>query len=280
MKSQVRCSILTAEEVLAGCSAVGRLYPHIPPMVIWRGWEYAAYRRYSLAEPVLDVGCGDGRFFRFLWPGIQEVMGVDANPGVADAAERSGVYRAVYVTPANDLSGVPTNFGSAFANCSLEHMDDLPQVLRGVARCIRPGGTFLMSVVTDKWLEWSTLPWLVNMAGESARAGSLQSDYERYHHLVSALHPDVWIQQLESAGFEVQEHIPIVPMVTSWIFLLLDQLWHLRQGGEELGNLLHERLRQLHQFPEASSLVLAGVLQMEQDWATGSGAVFCARRKR
>jgi hypothetical protein len=33
---------------------------------IWRAWEYAACYSFTLPEPVLDVGCGDGYFFRLV----------------------------------------------------------------------------------------------------------------------------------------------------------------------------------------------------------------------
>ena len=41
---------LTAAEIEEGCRKAATLYPWIPPMIIWRGWEYAAYRRFELTD--------------------------------------------------------------------------------------------------------------------------------------------------------------------------------------------------------------------------------------
>lgn len=272
--------ILSTAEVLTGYDAVSQLYPHIPPMSMWRAWEYAAYLRYHLSEPILDVGCGDGRYFHLIWPDIKDVVGVDLNPEVVAAARQSGVYRETYIAPAHQLPFPNQHFASAFANCSLEHMDHLPEVLENILRSLSPGGMFLSSVVTDKFIDWATLPLLVNQMGQKDKAKSLLAEYEAYHHLTSPFPPKVWIDLLERSGFEVLEHIPIMPEVTTRLFLFLDHLWHLKTSNGEAGDEIHHYLTTLSNFSQAFREVLCGLLQMERDWSVGSGAVFLARRKR
>lgn len=70
-----------------------------------------------------------------------------------------------------------------------------------------------------------------------------------------------------------------MPELTSRLFLFLDHLWHVRRPGGELGDVVHPYLMAIPDFPQAFRQVLAGVLRMERDWSTGSGAVFWARRK-
>jgi SAM-dependent methyltransferase len=274
----MKLSVLSPDEVLAGYDAVSGLYPYIPPMSVWRAWEYAAYRRYALPEPVIDIGCGDGRFFQFVWPRVRDVVGVDRDADVIEAARRSGVYRETYAVPAHRLPGPPGTFASAFANCSLEHMDYLSEVLRSISEGLRPGAPFLLSVVTDRFLEWAALPRLVGALGEPARARELQAEYEAYHHLVNPLPVEVWTERLEEAGFEVLEHVALLPELTSRLFLFLDHLWHVPRPGGELGDALAPFLTTLSDFPAALRQVLMGVLRMERDWSTGSGAVFRRRR--
>jgi SAM-dependent methyltransferase len=271
-------SILSLNEVLAGYDAVSQLYPHTPPMSLWRAWEYAAYRRYALAEPVLDVGCGDGRFFRLMWPHVHDVTGVDISAAVVEAALQTGVYRTVHVVAAQQLPVPPERFASAFANCSLEHMDHLSEVLACIREAVRVGGFFLLSVVTEKFVEWAALPLLANLIGEPRRAHFLQAEYEDYHHLVNPLPVEVWVECLERAGFEVLDHTPIIPEMTSRLFLFLDHLWHVRSPTGELGDALHPYLATLPNFRQGLRQVLAGVLQLERNYSIGSGAVFCTRR--
>ena len=272
-------SVLTPADIMIGIDAVSLLYPHIPPMQIWRAWEYAAYQRCELTEPVLDVGCGDGQFFNLVWPRMRNVIGVDMDAGVANLAKRSGVYCEVLVTSANRLPFAPQSFASVFANCSLEHMDNLPDVLRNIFRSLRPGGVFLLSVVNQKLLEWASLPHLVEIICGHQRAQTLLAEYENYHHMVSAYTPEVWIEHLTGAGFKVLEYIPIVPEISTRIFLFLDHLWHVQQPRCEVGEVLQDFFQSIPDFPSALRDVLAGTLKMERDFHTGSGTVFVTRRR-
>lgn len=272
--------LVSQDQVLAGYDAVSQLYPYVPSMSMWRAWELAAYHHYGLPEPVLDIGCGDGRFFRLVWPHIRQVIGVDVDPNVVDAARQLGIYQAVHVVPAHQLPFSPGCFASAFANCSLEHMDHLPQVLNSIYNSLRPGGIFLCSVVTDKWHTWATLPLLLESLGNLEQARSLQASYVAYHHLTNALTPEGWRAELEQAGFEVVEHIPIAPEITSRLFLFLDHLWHVRQGTGELGDVLYPYFSSMPDLPQVFRKIFSAVLELEHDWVTCSGAVFLAQRER
>lgn len=167
--------------------------------------------------------------------GLKAVVGVDHDPHVATAARNTGVYREVHVASADRLPLASDSMDSAFANCSLEHMDRLPAVLRSIHRTLRPGGPFLLSVVTDKFSEWRILSLLLRQAGELRRAESIDRDFDTYHHLVNPLPPNGWANSLEEAGFRVQTYIPIVPELTARLFRFVDQVWHLRQTQEEAG---------------------------------------------
>ena len=263
---------------LAGYDAVCRLYPHIPPMTLWRSWEYAAYQRYELPEPVLDIGCGDGRFFRLVWPYVGDAIGVDIDPNIVAIARQSGVYREVIKSAVFEMSFPPKRFASAFANCSLEHMDRLTEVLEKIHHCLRPGGVFALSVVTEKFIEWSILPLLIASACDPRRAEVLQAEYKGYHHLVNPLPACKWIEYLKKAGFQILEHIPIVPEMTSRLFLFIDHLWHVRRENGEVGDSIYSFLTAVPDFPQGFKDILSGFLYLERDFSIGSGAVFLAKR--
>ena len=148
----MRETILTPQSILDGYDKVCALYAYVPPLSHWRAWELAAYDHFKLSGRVLDLGCGDGRYFRLVWPGVDDAVGVDREEGTADAGVRSGVYRAVHVANAHEVPEPDASFDHVFANCSLEHMDRLDDVLAEVYRCLKPGGTLLCSVVTDRFL--------------------------------------------------------------------------------------------------------------------------------
>jgi SAM-dependent methyltransferase len=271
---------LSPEEVLSGYDVLSEVYPYVISLCIWRAWEYAAYKRYSLREPIIDVGCGDGRFFQLIWPHHHEVYGVEIDPEVANLARDSGVYREVYTTAAHGLPNTGTAYASAFANCSLEHMDHLEEVLASISRSLNPGGVFLLSVVTPEIIEWTPLPLILTKMGEQKLAESCKEQYLSYHHLVNTLTVSDWRSSLEKAGFEVLEWIPIMPEMISRFFLFCDQLWHVKTADSELGDAIFPHLRTIPNFSAGLRQVFSGLLQMERDCPTGSGAVFWAQKRR
>lgn len=277
----MQSKVLLGEEILSGYDAVSTLYPHIPPLSHWRSWEYAAYQHYQLDGRVLDLGCGDGRYFRLIWPQASDVVGVDMSPEVAELGWHSAVYREVHVAPAHQVPELDASFDHVFANCSLEHMDHLDAVLAEIHRCLKPGGTLLCSVVTDRFVQWSLLPNLVAMAGFDDAAAALQKDFLNYHHLANPLSVAEWAKSFHRAGLIAEEHIPILPKHNSGIFLLMDNLWHVKRAGEgEIGDVIFPFLSANVNFPGAFRKVFAGLLEMETDWQDCSGAVFLVRKPR
>lgn len=273
---------LTEAEILSAYDQVSVLYPRNPPMCLWRAWELAAYRRHRLIEPVLDIGCGDGRFFRQVFPGIGQVVGVDHDSETAAAARKSGAYQAVHVAPADRIPLADESFASAFANCSLEHMDNLPGVLREIHRLLRPGGSFLFSVVTDKFLTWNPLPMLTSAISGSAAGQQVSRNHVRFHHLVNALPPEQWTGLLSDAGFEGIESLSIVPELCSRVFLFFDSLWHVQSAtGDsacELGRFLEPYIASFPQFASGFRQILASLIRMEVNPDRGCGLVLRASR--
>src|SRR5262245_45992457 len=143
----------------------------------------------------------------------------------------------------------------------LEARGESHRRVAGVARALKPGAPFLLSVVTDRFLEWAPLPRRAAVIGEPARARMLEAEYERYHHHVNALPPATWVRHLVDAGFCVDVHIPILPEMTSRFFLFLDHLWHVPRADGDLGGELFAYFQTVSRFPEAFRTVLAGVLQ-------------------
>jgi hypothetical protein len=131
--------------------------------------------------------------------------------------------------------------------------------------------------VTDRFREWSPLALMLRAAGDYDRAVAVQRGHESYHHLVNSFPVQGWVQRLQAAGFEVLEHVVVLPELTGRLFLLADQLWHLPSGSEECGDELYRYFRGVDSFHEGLREILAGLLRMEGQ-GDGIGAVFYARR--
>jgi len=270
--------LLSEEQVLAAYDRVAELYPHVPSLSLWRAWEFAAYAGRTLQQPVLDVGCGDGRWFQLVWPEITDVYGIDLEPAVVERAMKSGVYRKVWQADAAAMPVDAGMFGTVFANCSLEHMDSIHTVMSNVWRALCPGGLFIFSIVTDKINDWFSPATLARALGQDALAHNLYEEWLRYHHLVNPFPIESWCEGLIDAGFEVVEHIPIIPEMTGRLFLLIDGLWHKKQGAGEIGDQLHPYLRDVPNFPAAFRGILQSALLMESRPQIGCGAVLVAKK--
>lgn len=271
--------IPSTKQVLLGYDAVSALYPSVPPLSHWRAWEYAAYKRYRMKGRVLDLGCGDGLYFRLIWSRLKHVIGVDINPVVADLAKQSGVYSKVHVAEAHNIPESDESFDHVFANCSLEHMDHLSLVLGEVYRCLKPGGTLLCSVVTNRFIEWSLLHHLVDAAGYGVGAERLRREFVDYHHLANPLSVNDWIKEFGKVGFIAEDHVPILPKINSGIFLLMNNMWHMgKAGGGEMGDIFYPFLCGCKNFTGSFRKILEGLLEMETDRLDCSGAVFRVRK--
>jgi ubiquinone/menaquinone biosynthesis C-methylase UbiE len=272
--------ILSADEVLSGYDAVSPLYPYIPPLSHWRAWEYAAYQKSQLSGRVLDIGCGDGRYFHLVWPKVTNVVGVEADFAVAELARQQGVYQKVHLTYAHQIPEPDCSFDHVFANCSLEHMDHLDAVLAEIFRCLKPNGTLTCSIVTNRFLEWCVLPRLISLAGFSNAALGLQEAFVNFHHVVNPLSMMEWMQRFVNAGFIMNQHIPILPKCNSGIFLLMENLWHVkRNNGGEMGDILFPFLSEIPNFQNAFRKIFEALLVMETDWLDCSGGVFSMRKE-
>ncbi|MDK4741312.1 class I SAM-dependent methyltransferase [Rhizobium sp. CNPSo 3464] len=278
---ELQTTILAPEEVLNGYDAVCTLYPYIPPLSHWRAWEYASYKHHRLDGRILDVGCGDGRYFRLIWPNADNVVGVDMDPQAVENGRQSGVYRSVHLAAAHQVPEPSSSFDHAFANCSLEHMDHLGAVLAEIERCLKPGGTLSCSVVTNRFVEWSLLPAMVSEAGFEEAASVLQANFMGYHHLANPLRVEEWTQSFNRAGLVVENHIPILPRHNSGIWVLMDSLWHVkRKNGGEMGDIAYPFLSSNAKFPGAFRKIISGLLDMENDWNDCIGAVFSVRKPK
>lgn len=277
----IRTRILKEKELLRAAREVENIYPRVVSIVFWRAWEVAAYRYFHLTEPVLDLACGDGRFFCFSWPKVGNVIGIDHDAAACEHARASGVYREVHQVPAHQLPFPDGSFASIFSNCALEHMDYIDQVLAESCRVLKPGGLFVTSVVTDKFVEWGMMPILSKLFQAEKRGVALWQEYENYHQLRNPFSQEEWVARMEKAGFTVLEQIPIAPEPSGRLFMLFDELWHLKlENGTDVSQPLHEYLASLPNFTEGFEDIMRGLVKLSLNPSVGAGAVFVAQKPK
>ena len=114
-------------------------FPDAPSLVLVRSVELKNFPKDFLKHPILDLCCGDGVFAKLL--GMSGIYGCDINRDAIEKAKDPFVYKDLKVCDVRDLSEYPDEyFQSVFANCALEHVEDINIVLSEVNRILAKGG--------------------------------------------------------------------------------------------------------------------------------------------
>ncbi len=162
-----------------------------PSLGLWRAAEIAALREQPYAEPVLDLGCGDGLVASLVLPAVE--VGLDPDPQALEKARRRGIYRRLEATPAELCTLPDGSFGTVISNSVMEHVSHPTAVLTAVARMLRPGGRFIFTTPTEQFSSWLALP-----LAPYARWRNRQLEHRNLMGLAG------WGQFLKRAGLEIE----------------------------------------------------------------------------
>jgi SAM-dependent methyltransferase len=184
-----------------------------------------AVRHLELPEPILDVGCGDGLFARLAYPGKQS-WGIDIEPSELQRAQSTRSYSTLICGNVCTVDLPPRFFGSAIANCSLEHVPDLSMALRNICGTLKPGSPFALIVPTPSWTNRLALVEALDHLGLFGLGRAYGEALDRVFRHVHMYDAPTWIRYLEASGFDQVEVTSIAQRGVSWAFdtLLLPSL--------------------------------------------------------
>lgn len=176
-----------------------------------------AVRSLDLPEPLLDVGCGDGLFARLAYP-HKQAWGIDVSPNEVQRAQRTASYMTLICGNIVNVHLPESFFGSAIANCSLEHVPDLHGALLNIRHSLKPGGQLVLIVPTPHWTDRLALSEALRAVGLVGLAQAYGDALDRVFAHVHLYDVDGWRSHLERAGFELEAARPIASRSTSWAF--------------------------------------------------------------
>ena len=184
------------------------LWQHLKDLPAFRALLRAVEARFyqdllPLAEPVLDVGCGDGHFASIAFP-RPLTAGIDPESAALDEAKERGCYRGLAQAMGNGLPYADGQFATVISNSVLEHIPGVDEVLAEIARVLQPGGRFIFCVPGDHF----TSLLLFTQIFRRLQLEALAAAYERYFNRISRHHhcdgPEVWQDRLEAAGLRLE----------------------------------------------------------------------------
>jgi SAM-dependent methyltransferase len=133
-----------------------RVYPFQPATAWWRAFEVAQLLRHPIpAGLCLDVGCGDGLLTKILVshaaPAARTWVGVEPDPAEATLARQGNFYGQVLSATADRIDWPDGQFDFALSNSVLEHVPRIEPVLQEVARVLKPGASFVITVPSARF---------------------------------------------------------------------------------------------------------------------------------
>lgn len=159
----------------------------------------------ALAEPVLDVGCGDGHFASLAFD-AKLYAGIDPNPDSLREARSRGAHRHTVRASAIRIPFRDDSFETVIANCVVEHIPDIDATLGEVARVLRPGGRFLFGVPSQHFARMLLFPTLLRALGLDRLAGSYGAWFNRHSRHFHTDDPGTWHTRLTAHGLRIEHH--------------------------------------------------------------------------
>ena len=185
-----------------------------------RAVEASYYQELPLAAPVLDLGCGDGHFASIAFEQPIEV-GIDPWRKQLDLAARRGAYRLVLQGDGAKMPFPGAHFRTVISNSVLEHIPNVDDVIKEVARVIQPGGKFIFCVPNHNFTHNLSVSRFLDKAGLKGMAANYRTWFNkisRHQHCDSR---ETWGARLIENQFVIER---------SWHYFSPDALRVLEWG--------------------------------------------------
>ncbi|MEJ2748014.1 MAG: methyltransferase domain-containing protein, partial [Anaerolineae bacterium] len=165
--------------------------------------EARFYQQLDLAEPILDLGCGDGHFSQMTFERPLTV-GIDPWWGPLQKAQKSGMYQHLLQGLGDQMPFPDEHFATVISNSVLEHIPGIQAVLFEANRVLKPGGQLVITMPSHLFTQ--------NLGGaqffEKLGANGLADQYRHFFNFISRhAHTDsaeVWQERLARAGFAIE----------------------------------------------------------------------------
>jgi SAM-dependent methyltransferase len=183
------------------------LYWFAPPVGFWRAVEARAVAQQCFYSPMLDLGCGHGRFAVVIFGTDRSVTaGCDLSPAQLTAARNAAVYRTIALGDGHRLPYASSTFSTVLCNSVLEHIPDPSPVLGEIGRVLSSGGRLVLTVPSDRFHTYLPISRQHRAAGQwgmaAAYDAAVDQQLEHYHYYT----PHHWGRLFRTAGLElVQE---------------------------------------------------------------------------
>lgn len=136
-------------------------------------------RFFESNKSILDLGCGDGIADSVIFD--KPIYGLDNNAIAVKEAEKSGVYKKVFLADAGNIPLPDNCLDLVLSNCSLEHMENLDSVLKEISRILVKDGLFIFTTPSHNFKNYSFLG-LLGLKRLARSYGALRDKRQHHYH--------------------------------------------------------------------------------------------------
>lgn len=164
------------------------------------------------SQEILDIGCGAGFLTNALALAGHKVTGVDISPNsLAIAKERDQTKSVQYIEADATLLPFPDHsFDVICAMDFLEHIRTPRELIREVARLLKPGGLFFFHTFNRNWLTF-----LIVIKGVEWCVPNTPKDMHVYEYFIKPSELKNWCNQV---GLSIREMHGLMPQMASPYF--------------------------------------------------------------
>ncbi|MBN2555152.1 MAG: class I SAM-dependent methyltransferase [Anaerolineales bacterium] len=183
------------------------LYLHLKDLpyfrAILRANEACFYEDLSLPRPILDVGSGDGHFASIAFDDPIDI-GVDPSLVTMREAHARGCYRLLVQSDGASIPLEKESIGSAISNSVLEHIPHLEDVLRDVARVLKPGAPFVFTVPNPGYRSELSFPAFLRKIHLKRLATAYEDYFMWMSRTKNMLYEEGWAELLGKVGLHIE----------------------------------------------------------------------------
>jgi len=181
-----------------------KLYWFAPPVALWRAVEARAVARQHFYTPMLDFGCGHGRFgVAIFGPNRAITAGCDLLHYQLAAARDGGVYQTLARADGHHLPHRSGSFATVLSNSVLEHIPNPLPALREIARVLQVGGRVIITVPSDRFHNYLATSRKHRATGQlglaAAYNAAIDQQLQHYHYHT----PNEWARLFQATGLEL-----------------------------------------------------------------------------
>lgn len=172
----------------------------MPGQSFWRAHELLKLKemkdQIGFHKPVLEIGCGDGVFSSLVFDRIDDA--IDINPRAIERARKlTNLYERLHLMDAREMQFADSVYRTVFANCVLEHIPSVDQIIKSSYRVLAKDGVF---VTTVPLVEMNNF-----LMFKSSRYTELR---RRQLSHINLLTVDQWNQMFVEVGFSQTKFFP------------------------------------------------------------------------